>query len=60
MERSQFKRTAGMLALAGGIAMMALGPASAQEPWPSRPVTIVVPFPAGGGTDAFPTAPSVH
>ncbi len=53
MERSQFKRTARMLAVAGGIAMMALGPASAQEPWPSRPITVVVPFPAGGGTDAF-------
>ena len=28
-------------------------PALAQSSWPSRPVTIVVPFPAGGGTDAF-------
>ena len=26
---------------------------AAQSPWPSKPVTIIVPFPAGGGTDAF-------
>jgi tripartite-type tricarboxylate transporter receptor subunit TctC len=31
-------------------------PADAQTPsrsWPTRPITFVVPFPAGGGTDAF-------
>ena len=27
--------------------------AHAQNIWPSKPVTIIVPFPAGGGTDAF-------
>ncbi|WP_420130753.1 Bug family tripartite tricarboxylate transporter substrate binding protein [Rhodoferax ferrireducens] len=28
-------------------------PGFAQTSWPARPVTVVVPFPAGGGTDAF-------
>jgi tripartite-type tricarboxylate transporter receptor subunit TctC len=34
----------------------ALGPTGSvfgQGAWPTKPVTIVVPFPAGGGTDAF-------
>ena len=33
-------------------ATMSLG-AHADSNWPSKPVTMIVPFPAGGGTDAF-------
>ena len=37
---------------AASAALMALG-SHAQSTWPSKPVTLIVPFPAGGGTDAF-------
>ena len=39
-------------AAAAGTAAISLG-SHAQPGWPSRPITVVVPFPAGGGTDAF-------
>jgi hypothetical protein len=46
------RRMLGALGLAG---LMALGPgAGAQaQTWPERPVTIIVPFPAGGNTDTM-------
>ena len=43
-----------LLAAAGAVAMgaVSMGAAQAQN-WPAKPITFVVPFPAGGGTDAF-------
>ena len=40
----------GLLALA---AATAIGPAHAQGNYPQRPIKILVPFPAGGGTDSL-------
>ncbi len=49
---THFPRRTLLRAGAAGITLAALG-ARAQSGWPTKPVTLVVPFPAGGGTDAF-------
>lgn len=45
------KRFLMTVAAAAISAMAVAGPAHAA--WPDRPITIIVPFPAGGGTDTF-------
>lgn len=48
------------LALAAACALTALAPGLARAAWPERPVTLVVPFPAGGSVDAMARTVGMH
>lgn len=57
------RRILAFTAVASGVALAAVsfmaGAAQAQA-WPDKPVTFIVPFPAGGGTDAFARPLAAH
>lgn len=48
MSERRLPRLTGILA---GIAFLALSPTAVAQPFPSKPVRLIVPFAAGGGTD---------
>ena len=53
MTDSRIQRRDVLLGAAAAGWGLASGSSWADSNWPTKPVTVVVPFPAGGGTDAF-------
>lgn len=48
-----WNRRAFIQTTSGAAGLAVLGSAFAQDAWPARPIRVVVPYPAGGGTDVM-------
>jgi tripartite-type tricarboxylate transporter receptor subunit TctC len=48
MRRREF-----IVLVVGALVALSLAPGAAAQPYPARPVTLVIPFPPGGGNDAL-------
>lgn len=53
MNDTKFQRRDVLRVAAAGAAVLSGAARAQSSSWPSKPVTLIVPFPAGGGTDAF-------
>ena len=51
MKRRSFIQRTLLLPIPGGLGLSTTSMARAQANWPERPITMVVPYPAGGNTD---------